>query len=155
MRDGARAAGLMIGILADATFGDPRRGHPVAAFGSLAAGLERRLYRDSRAAGTGYATVLVGGTVAAGVLLGTMMVSFIVALSHADVAFVLLFQALAPLGAALFSWLILREVFERDAIIASCAAIVGMAVMVSSGLDDGIGWAILIVGFIPLGLGMF
>ncbi|MGB0500746.1 MAG: DMT family transporter [Acidimicrobiales bacterium] len=92
---------------------------------------------------------------AAGVLLGTMMISFIVALSHADVAFVLLFQALAPLGAAVFSWLILREVFERDAIIASGAAIVGVAVMVSSGLDAGIGWAIVIVGFIPLGLGMY
>ena len=84
-----------------------------------------------------------------------MMISFIVALSHADVAFVLLFQALAPLGAAVFSWLILREVFERDAIIASGAAIVGVAVMVSSGLDAGIGWAIVIVGFIPLGLGMY
>jgi drug/metabolite transporter (DMT)-like permease len=82
---------------------------------------------------------------AAGVLLGTMMISFIVALSHADVAFVLLFQALAPLCAAVFSWLILREVFERDAIIASGAAIVGVAVMVSSGLDAGIGWAIPVV----------
>ena len=47
------------------------------------------------------------------------------------------------------------EVFERDAIIASSAAIVGVAVMVSSGLDAGIGWAILIVGFIPLELGMY
>ncbi|MEU6697181.1 cobalamin biosynthesis protein [Pseudonocardia sp. NPDC046786] len=70
MRDGARAAGLMIGILADATLGDPRHGHPVAAFGTLAAALERRLYRDSRAAGVLYTTVLVGGTVAAGVLVG-------------------------------------------------------------------------------------
>ena len=44
----------MIGILADAVLGDPRRGHPVAGFGTLAAGLERRLYRDSRAAGAAY-----------------------------------------------------------------------------------------------------
>ncbi|BBG03169.1 MULTISPECIES: cobalamin biosynthesis protein [Pseudonocardia] len=70
MRDGARAAGLMIGILADAMLGDPRRGHPVAAFGTLAAGLERWLYRDSRVAGAVYAVVLVGGTVAAGVPAG-------------------------------------------------------------------------------------
>ncbi|MEV1293781.1 cobalamin biosynthesis protein [Pseudonocardia sp. NPDC049635] len=68
MRDGARAAGLMIGILADTAFGDPRRGHPVAAFGSLATRLERRLYRDSRAAGAAYTAVLVGGTVAVGAL---------------------------------------------------------------------------------------
>lgn len=92
---------------------------------------------------------------AAGVLLGSMMISFIVALTHTDVAFVLLFQALAPLGAAVFSWLLLREVFERDAVIASAAAIVGVTVMVSSGLDAGIGWAILIVVFIPLGLGLY
>jgi adenosylcobinamide-phosphate synthase len=58
----------MIGILADAVLGDPRRGHPVAGFGTLAAGLERRLYRDSRAAGLVHTTVLVGGTVAAGAL---------------------------------------------------------------------------------------
>ncbi|WP_256385573.1 MULTISPECIES: cobalamin biosynthesis protein [unclassified Pseudonocardia] len=68
MRARGRAAGLMIGILADAVLGDPRRGHPVAGFGTLAAGLERRLYRDSRAAGAAYTTVLVGGTVAAGAL---------------------------------------------------------------------------------------
>lgn len=58
----------MIGILADAVLGDPRRGHPVAGFGTLAARLERRLYRDSRAAGAVYAAVLVGATVGAGVL---------------------------------------------------------------------------------------
>ncbi|MDQ3150796.1 MAG: cobalamin biosynthesis protein, partial [Actinomycetota bacterium] len=29
----ARAAGLVLGAVADAVVGDPRRGHPVAAFG--------------------------------------------------------------------------------------------------------------------------
>lgn len=68
MRDGARAAGLMIGIVADAALGDPRRGHPVAGFGTLAGRLERRLYRDSRAAGAAYAAILTGGVVLAGAL---------------------------------------------------------------------------------------
>lgn len=68
MRDSARAAGLTIGILADAVLGDPRRGHPVAGFGTLATRLERRLYGDSRTAGVGYTTVLVGGVVVAGAL---------------------------------------------------------------------------------------
>ncbi len=45
------AAGLALGVLADELFGDPRRGHPVAGFGSAAAALERALYRDSRMAG--------------------------------------------------------------------------------------------------------
>ncbi|MBP2369391.1 cobalamin biosynthesis protein [Pseudonocardia parietis] len=68
MRDSARAAGLMIGILADAVLGDPRRGHPVAGFGTLATRLEQRLYGDSRTAGVAYTAVLVGGVVLAGAL---------------------------------------------------------------------------------------
>lgn len=67
-RGPALAAGLLAGTALDAILGDPRRGHPVAVFGRVAAGLERRVWRDSRAAGAGYAAVCVGGTVGAGVL---------------------------------------------------------------------------------------
>ncbi|WP_439663435.1 cobalamin biosynthesis protein [Lentzea sp. HUAS TT2] len=62
-----RALGLLLGVAADAVFGDPRRFHPVAAFGSSSAALEKRIYADSQAAGAVYSAVLVGGTVAAGV----------------------------------------------------------------------------------------
>ncbi len=62
----ARAAGLLAGVAADAVFGDPRRGHPVAGFGALAVQAERRWYADRRAAGMWYAGVLVGGAVALG-----------------------------------------------------------------------------------------
>ncbi|NUT50561.1 MAG: cobalamin biosynthesis protein [Saccharothrix sp.] len=62
-----RALGLLLGVAADAVFGDPRRFHPVAAFGSTAAALEKRLHADSEAAGVAYTAVLVGGTVAVGV----------------------------------------------------------------------------------------
>jgi adenosylcobinamide-phosphate synthase len=59
-RDGAAlAAGLAAGVLADALFGDPRRGHPVAGFGRVAGWLERRLWRPSRAAGALYVAALV------------------------------------------------------------------------------------------------
>lgn len=92
---------------------------------------------------------------AAGAVLGTLMISFIVALSRADAAFVLLFQALAPITAAIFSWLLLRERFERDAAAAAVAALVGVTIMVASGLDAGVGWAVLIVAYIPLGLGVY
>ncbi|WP_300007175.1 cobalamin biosynthesis protein [Pseudonocardia sp.] len=64
----ARAAGLLLGFLADAVFGDPRRGHPVAGFGLIAAGLERRIHADRRAAGVVHAAVLVGGAAALGAL---------------------------------------------------------------------------------------
>jgi cobalamin biosynthesis protein CobD/CbiB len=62
---GAVAAGLLAGAVADRVVGDPRRGHPVAAFGCLAAALERRVWRASRTAGAGYVVALIGGTTGA------------------------------------------------------------------------------------------
>ncbi|MGY1846639.1 MULTISPECIES: cobalamin biosynthesis protein [unclassified Blastococcus] len=65
--DAATALGLALGALADLALADPRRGHPVAGFGRAAAALERRVWRDSRAAGAGHWAVLVGGATALGV----------------------------------------------------------------------------------------
>lgn len=53
------AAGLAVGALADRLLGDPVRGHPVALFGKVAAALERRVWKDSRAVGAAYAGALV------------------------------------------------------------------------------------------------
>jgi adenosylcobinamide-phosphate synthase len=65
----ARAVGIVAGVVADRVVGDPRRFHPVAGFGRLAAGLERRVYADERPAGAAYPGVLVGGAVLGGVVL--------------------------------------------------------------------------------------
>lgn len=62
------AVGLLAGTAADALLGDPRRGHPVAAFGSLADHLEQHMYADDRNAGIAYTAACVGGAVAAGAL---------------------------------------------------------------------------------------
>ncbi len=62
----ARAAGLLLGTAADALLGDPRRGHPVAGFGAVAAAAERRGYADRRSAGVVHVALLGGGTVAVG-----------------------------------------------------------------------------------------
>ncbi|AKS36447.1 cobalamin biosynthesis protein [Mycolicibacterium goodii] len=51
--------GIACGYLADLVFADPRRGHPVAVFGSGAARLERLTYRDARAAGAVHTGVLL------------------------------------------------------------------------------------------------
>jgi adenosylcobinamide-phosphate synthase len=59
---------LLLGVLADALLGDPRRGHPVAGFGRLAAAFETRWYADRRSAGALHAAVLVGGAAGLGVL---------------------------------------------------------------------------------------
>lgn len=59
-------AGLVLGWVADQVLGDPRRWHPVAGFGQLAARLEDRLYADDRGRGVVFETVLVGGTIGLG-----------------------------------------------------------------------------------------
>ncbi|MCW4355341.1 cobalamin biosynthesis protein [Hoyosella sp. YIM 151337] len=64
-----RAAGIALGYTADRLLGDPREYHPVAGFGRCAAALERAIYRDRRAAGIVYTTVLAGGALGAAVLL--------------------------------------------------------------------------------------
>ncbi|MGY1591065.1 cobalamin biosynthesis protein [Geodermatophilus sp. SYSU D00708] len=60
------AVGLALGAAADLLLADPRRGHPVAGFGRVAGALERRVWRDSRAAGAGYAAALVAGAAGLG-----------------------------------------------------------------------------------------
>jgi adenosylcobinamide-phosphate synthase len=65
----SRAVGLVVGFALDRLLGDPARFHPVAGFGQLAAAVESRTYADSRVRGVVHTGVLVGGTVASGVLL--------------------------------------------------------------------------------------
>lgn len=65
---GDRAAGLALGVVLDAVFADPRRGHPVALFGRAASWLERKMYADARVNGAGFAVVCVGAAAGVGVL---------------------------------------------------------------------------------------
>lgn len=60
------AAGLVLGYAADRVVGDPRRFHPVAGFGTVAAALEARLYDDARGRGALYAGMLVVGAAGVG-----------------------------------------------------------------------------------------
>lgn len=63
-----RAAGIFLGYGADRWLGDPRRFHPVAAFGSAATALEQRLYSDSRARGLTHVVFLVGAATGLGII---------------------------------------------------------------------------------------
>jgi adenosylcobinamide-phosphate synthase len=64
----ATALGLLAGVAIDHVAGDPRRGHPVAAFGSAAGWLQTRMWRDDRAAGAGYAALLIAAPAVLGLL---------------------------------------------------------------------------------------
>ncbi|KQX53576.1 MULTISPECIES: cobalamin biosynthesis protein [unclassified Streptomyces] len=62
------AYGAAAGLAVDLLVGDPRRGHPVAAFGRAAAGVERALWHDHRGWGALHTAVCAGSTAALGAL---------------------------------------------------------------------------------------
>jgi adenosylcobinamide-phosphate synthase len=61
-----RPAGLLLGAALDAALGDPRRGHPVAAFGATAARAESWLWADSRRRGAAHLAACLLPVAAAG-----------------------------------------------------------------------------------------
>jgi adenosylcobinamide-phosphate synthase len=63
LRRSPLALGLLIGTALDTLVPDPRRGHPVAAFGAAASRLEQHIYGDSRVRGAAYVALSVGGIV--------------------------------------------------------------------------------------------
>ncbi|WP_030248744.1 cobalamin biosynthesis protein [Streptomyces sp. NRRL S-455] len=62
----AFAYGAAAGLIGDLLLGDPRRGHPVAAFGRAAGAVEQMLWRDHRGWGALHAVVCAGSAVALG-----------------------------------------------------------------------------------------
>ncbi|WMD07915.1 cobalamin biosynthesis protein [Streptomyces sp. FXY-T5] len=60
------AYGAAAGLIGDLLLGDPRRGHPVAAFGRAASAVERVLWRDHRGWGALHTAVCAGGAVTLG-----------------------------------------------------------------------------------------
>lgn len=68
--DRVYAYGATLGFLGDLVAGDPRRGHPVAAFGRAAGALEHRMWRDDRGRGAAYAALCAGAVAGAAALAG-------------------------------------------------------------------------------------
>lgn len=63
---GATAIGLIAGAAADAVFGDPKRHHPVAWFGSWTLWLEKHLYQDSIGRGALFTAIALAPVAAIG-----------------------------------------------------------------------------------------
>lgn len=63
-----RALGLLFGSALDLLIADPRRAHPVAAFGGAVAAAERRSWADERARGALFTLAFAGGVAVLGVL---------------------------------------------------------------------------------------
>lgn len=67
MRSGKRdALALLVGFTLDRALGDPRRGHPVAGFGALAAALERHTWAPRRSAGAVHVALLLAAAACVG-----------------------------------------------------------------------------------------
>jgi adenosylcobinamide-phosphate synthase len=66
------AAGLLLGAALDAVLADPRRGHPVAAFGAAASRAEAALWADSRSRGLAMVAVCLAPVTAAGLASGQL-----------------------------------------------------------------------------------
>ncbi|WP_371659047.1 cobalamin biosynthesis protein [Streptomyces sp. NBC_00280] len=67
------AYGATAGLLGDLILGDPRRGHPVAAFGRAAGAVEQVLWRDHRGWGALHTAVCVGGAVSLAMAAGSLV----------------------------------------------------------------------------------
>jgi adenosylcobinamide-phosphate synthase len=77
-----RSLSTAAGLLADRYLGEPPLDpHPVAAFGSLLASLERAVYDDSRSAGMVHAGLGIGAGVVAGTVIGSPAIATFVAVA--------------------------------------------------------------------------
>lgn len=111
--------------------------------------LRRRSDRPVRIDTTGAKTVL------AGLILGVTSMLYILALARISAATTLFMVAVAPVFAAIFGWLLLREPVHRTTVTAGLLAGVGVAIMVGAGLEGGSGWGLLLASLIPVFVGLY
>lgn len=95
------------------------------------------------------------GHIKAGLALGVINSLFIVSLSVASVAFVLILGTLAPLAAAYFSWILMGERPLTTTLMATGVSIVGVIVMVSGELNADLSPWGLLAALIPIGFGYY
>ncbi|HSF86544.1 MAG TPA: DMT family transporter [Acidimicrobiia bacterium] len=109
----------------------------------------RRRTRPINLAAAGWATVV------AGVLMAAMSTLYVLALARTTAAMTTAFLAAGPFSGALFGWVLLRERVRSRTWIALGLATVGIAVIVSGGLDAGSAAGVLLAAAIPVLLGLY
>ena len=93
--------------------------------------------------------------IVAGFLLAITSMLYILALSRISAATTLLLLAAAPVYAAVFGWLLLRERVHSATFIAIGVTMVGVAIMVGTGLDAGSGMGLVFAMLIPILVGLY
>lgn len=103
--------------------------------------------------------VQLGGTtprtVLAGLVLAATSMLYILALGRTSAATTLFLLAAAPIFAAIFGWLLLRERVRQPTLIAIGVTMIGVSVMVGTGLDAGSGVGVLLAALIPITIGLY
>lgn len=94
-------------------------------------------------------------TLAAGLVLASTSMLYILALARTSAATTLFLLAAAPVFAAILGRLLLGEVVPRATKIAIGVTAVGIVVMVGSGLDTGSGVGVLLAVIIPIAIGLY
>lgn len=91
----------------------------------------------------------------AGLVLAVTSMLYILALSRISAATTLLLLAAAPVYAAVFGWLLLREQVRRATVIAIAVTLVGVVIMVGTGLEAGSGLGLVFAMLIPVLVGLY
>jgi drug/metabolite transporter, DME family len=90
-----------------------------------------------------------------GAVLASSSLFYILALARTSAATTLFLLASAPIFAAMIGWLLLREPVPRTTRIAIGVTVVGIAVMVGSGLDAGSTSGVVLALCIPFVVGLY
>ena len=91
----------------------------------------------------------------AGVVLAGTSMLYILALSRTTAATTLFLLAAAPIFAAVFGWLLLRERVDRSTLVAIGVTLVGVTITVGAGLEVGSVGGLLFAGLIPISIGSY
>lgn len=94
-------------------------------------------------------------TVFAGMVLASSSILYVLALQRTSVATTLFMLAAGPIFAAVIGWLVLREAVPWATKVAIALTVVGISVMVGSGLEAGSGIGVLLALILPLTTGVY